>query len=331
MLCVLKITLAFPWAFVCLEHTLALLPPSVPLTSREQGSISLKTRIFGEPERIFESIFSEAVCFALIAGVFTSLAGCAIADKKSVANVDYSARVIELQHQLKRAQGEIDELNERNLVLERNERAARLHALESGEKTISAVAIPPTEDEESLPTERTLSSGVSIGESAAGQKAPAPTLPTKLPAKISSSRVPQVIEIKEIKSKQTGEHLLYSKVLETYRLKNSEELKKTIVLLLKTYPDSPFADNALYLDGLLAFEKGDYAQALQAMTRLIREYPNGNKAVSAMFAKGTIERRLRRNSEARESFLTVRKKFPGSPEAHRVALELKILDLSQQE
>ena len=62
--------------------------------------------------------------------------------------------------------------------------------------------------------------------------------------------------------------------------------------------------------------------------KLLQDYPRSNKAVAALFAKGSIERRTGRTRDAKKSFFQVRDLFPGSPEAARVSVELKLLEMS---
>jgi TolA-binding protein len=124
---------------------------------------------------------------------------------------------------------------------------------------------------------------------------------------------------------ENGEHFLYSKIIDTYRAHNAEEMKTTLRLLLKTYPDSIFADNALYMAGLQAFEMNDMAGARSHFARLIKEYPRSNKTVSALFITAEIDKRSGRKSDAIRGFKMVRDLFPGSPESFRVSVELKLL------
>ena len=146
-------------------------------------------------------------------------------------------------------------------------------------------------------------------------------IPMSLPPKISSSN----LVLESVGSAQTGEHFLYSKIFETYRAHRKAELRKSLHLLLKTYPDSVFADNALYLAGMLAVETNELSRARVFLNQLIAAYPNGDKVVSALFAKGVIEKRDKKYQDAQTLFERVRSHYPGSPEAARAAIELKLM------
>lgn len=154
-------------------------------------------------------------------------------------------------------------------------------------------------------------------------------LPSKLPAKLNAAPKPALASLPPtpiaVTQEQTGEHYLYSKILETYRTKNSAELARTLSLLMKSYPESVFADNAVYLQGKLAFEAGEPAKALEAFDRILRDFPRSHKAVSALFAKALIQKRLGHTGEAKREFIQVRDFYPGSPEAARVSVELQLL------
>jgi len=212
--------------------------------------------------------------FLFISASCVVLAGCSTLPSASKQTA-YEERIRVLEHELRRKQAEIQDLKERNSVLE-----ARLRRGESD----------PVDSET---------------KEAAPQK--------ETPSRASSLE-------------PTGEQMLYSKILQTYRKRNLGEMEKSLALLLKTYPDSVYADNALYLCGQLAFELGNYKLARQYMDRVLREYPKGNKAVSALYAKAMIEKRLSRLDQAQRLLEQLRDQYPGSPESARVATELKLIE-----
>ena len=107
------------------------------------------------------------------------------------------------------------------------------------------------------------------------------------------------------------------------------ELKKSTELLLKSYPDSVFADNALYLDGLLCFEANQLPQAEQFLNRVISELPQSNKVVAAIFAKAMIAKKMKKYGQAESVLQQVARTFPGSPEAGRVNFEIKLMKVAQ--
>lgn len=241
------------------------------------------------------SLLLGLVLIALAGG----LSGCGTlsAAKKSDAETRQRRALV---MELKKTKAKLDELRERNIVLEKRRRVQSRGVAEEGSTDVP-VPFTPTRAAKS---------------------------PKKVPVIQAAERREPTIE--NVGSAETGEHFLYSKVLETFRKRNGAEMQKSLHLLLKTYPDSVFADNALYLTGLLALDLGDLARARSYMDRVIKDYPRGNKAVAALFAVASIEKRKKNYNDAKHLLEKVRVQYPGSPEAARVGLELKILQLEAE-
>lgn len=246
-----------------------------------------------------------------------------------------NAKIRQLERELRKRQVAIDDLKERNLVLE-----GRLGALRKAEATArppmpQAVSQQqqqpqPQQQQQMIAQQQQSQIAPPAIPAAAAPSATAAARLAVLPPHLSSPKTPAqtAAEAKPEEILQTDEQRLYSKVLESYRVHNTAELQKAVEILLKTYPDSIYADNALYLAGLLAFESNDLTRSGAFMDRVLREYPKGNKAVSALFAKAMIEKRGHKYKEAKSLLETIRKLYPGSPEALRVGIEVKIIDLA---
>lgn len=282
---------------------------------------------------------------ATVLSLLTSVAfvGCATPPPKPKASVDSTAKIRRLKTQIRKQNQMIQDLKERNLVLEkRDSNGASVRPEIADAET--PTQLPGSFDAKELAAAAALDGGESIGGPVAS-----PVLPTKLPAKSVQAKVqaqPQATVQPQapapapasapmpqtpisVSPAKTGEHFLYSKILETYRSHNEDEMQKTLQLLLKTYPESVFADNALYMSGLMAFEMGNLNLAQKQFERLLKEYPRSNKAVSALFAKASIEKRTGRAASAKRGFARVLDLYPGSPEAQRVSTELKLLEAAK--
>lgn len=118
---------------------------------------------------------------------------------------------------------------------------------------------------------------------------------------------------------------VYGKIIEKYRSNDLKAIEAYTTLLLVKYPQSRFADNALYLQGMFAFSIKSYAKSLESFQKLITLYPNGNKAVSALFAKGILYKKMNLRTESENVLSNVKVKYPGSPESLRADAEIKIL------
>ena len=252
----------------------------------------------------------------LTVAVLLSTTGCAsLFGPSRTESAAHSKRLKFLEREIKRKDSVIEDLRERNQVLEKRS--------QNQQRQVASASVP-VPFEPSAANDRF--NGVPAAAPAPAAPPPAPAVAAVKPATVLPPKAPVVRE--EVAEKATGEQMLYSKVLDSYRKHNSTEMQKAIMLLRKTYPDSIFADNALYLGGLLAMEAQQPTEALKYMDEILRSYPSGNKSVAALLAKGMIERRLGRKEQAKRLLNEVRSRFPGSPEAARASIELKLLDVS---
>lgn len=117
----------------------------------------------------------------------------------------------------------------------------------------------------------------------------------------------------------------YAKVIQAYRQGDSLLLNKSVRLLVKNYPNSVHADNALYLNGLLALSKNQYKRAIKNFVLLQKFYSHGNKVPAALVGKGIAYRKLGKLDKAEKSFRQAQEVFPGSPESFQAQLQLKLL------
>lgn len=226
------------------------------------------------------------------------MTGCAHSRLGSRENVDYRKRAANLARELKRKNAVIDELREKNQVLATRVESSTGRA--QGRVVARSVNTPPPKSE----------------------VASVVHLPKTLPPKAAKTVDAVAISVPTEKS----EHLLYAKVMETYRRKDLNEMQTAVRLFLKTFPESTYADNALYLSGMLATQNSDFSGAHSYFDQIIREYPGGNKAVTALFAKGALYRNQKQWQKARALYQQVEKQFPGSAESLRVPVELKLLN-----
>lgn len=117
----------------------------------------------------------------------------------------------------------------------------------------------------------------------------------------------------------------YSELVAAYQARDRAKLQGRLKQLLVRYPQSPFADNALYLAGLSAVEDKNYAEALRFFQRVQDEYPAGNKAVSAHFAKAMAYKLMNLDLQAKRTLQEVINKYPGSPESFRADNEMRLI------
>lgn len=134
-----------------------------------------------------------------------------------------------------------------------------------------------------------------------------------------------MIELTGKDLKKISEEDLYAEVVTAYRSNNVLVMKSRSQHFLKKFSHSHFADNVLFLQGQMALQNKNYADALKHFQKISRVYPFGNKAVSAQFSKAVTYKRLNLPAEARRVLKDVIAKYPGSPESYRAEAELKLM------
>jgi tol-pal system protein YbgF len=81
------------------------------------------------------------------------------------------------------------------------------------------------------------------------------------------------------------------------------------------YPNSAYADNALYWIGEAYLKKGDKNSAAQTFDQLVRRYPQGGKVPDALLKQGMTQLSLNQKAKAKEYFDYLIVTYPGSPAA----------------
>lgn len=148
----------------------------------------------------------------------------------------------------------------------------------------------------------------------------------KAPTSEDLSKEALMIELSGKDYKKISEEALYAEVISAYKSGNEIALKARTQTFIKRFPRSQFADNAIYLSGLMALQNKSYPEALRNFQKISKNYPNSNKAVSAQFSKAMTYKHLNLAAEAKRVFKEVMAKYPGSPESFRAETELKLLN-----
>ena len=104
---------------------------------------------------------------------------------------------------------------------------------------------------------------------------------------------------------------------EIYNMAYADYLKGNFALAtdgfkiyLDNFPQSPFADNALYWIGECYFSQKEYEEAISRYNELILNYPLGDKVPAAYLHKGISLIELDRNEEALSVFKLMVSKYP---------------------
>lgn len=116
----------------------------------------------------------------------------------------------------------------------------------------------------------------------------------------------------------SGEHLLYSKVIDSYRSAQLADLNRAVDLMLKAYPKSVHTDNALYLKADLLLSKGQLQNSLDTIDLLLTNFPSSNKRVSALYLKSQALKQAKQIQGSELAAQEVQKRYPGSIEAAKL-------------
>jgi tetratricopeptide (TPR) repeat protein len=87
-------------------------------------------------------------------------------------------------------------------------------------------------------------------------------------------------------------------------------------LLLSSFPDSYYADNARLQIGFIKYDSQDYSGAIIEFQEVLSSYPASDSAPMAQFYTGLCYHRMKLYSEARSAYQKVREIYP---EEHIVA------------
>ena len=89
-----------------------------------------------------------------------------------------------------------------------------------------------------------------------------------------------------------------------------EEANTTLAALLKTSPNSRYAEEAVFQQAQLAFEAGDYQPAVAGFTRLIDNRPNSPLMPQALQKRGVAYANLQQQDKAVADFQRVLRRLP---------------------
>jgi tetratricopeptide (TPR) repeat protein len=102
-----------------------------------------------------------------------------------------------------------------------------------------------------------------------------------------------------------------------------EEAIQNLQNLVNSFPDSRYADAAIYQKAIIEFEGGSYAPAVAGFTNLINSRPDSRLVPFALQRRGIAYSNLRRHDEAAADFKRVLDEFPTSRAAGNSLLSLQ--------
>ncbi|MBV2167319.1 MAG: tetratricopeptide repeat protein [Bdellovibrio sp.] len=152
--------------------------------------------------------------------------------------------------------------------------------------------------------------------------------PTQASSKSSVKDLNQQALLVELTGKDLSKEndiALYAEMVSAYQNDDEIAFKSRLQSLLTRFPQSSYADNALFLAGRMAVDHNNFAEAIKYFAQVEKEYPRSNKVVAAKFAKAMTYKKMNLPEFALRTLKEVRAKYPGSPESFRADVELKMI------
>ena len=120
------------------------------------------------------------------------------------------------------------------------------------------------------------------------------------------------------------EQKIYEELVQAFERNDELSFQSRFQAMMMDHAKSVYADEVLYLAGMMAFSNKLYGRALKYFNQVLTEYPRSNRSRAALYAKAATYRKMNLQTQSTSVFEQVQKRFPGSPEAHRAALDLKV-------
>jgi tol-pal system protein YbgF len=163
----------------------------------------------------------------------------------------------------------------------------------------------------------------------AGSRAPSASAGFSTPARTGSPEFnPDATPVAPIIMGQTSNdpaEAILNMGMESFNQQDYNRANSLFSELLKSYPTSRQAPNALFWQAETNFQQGDYARAALICQDLIQKFPNNPMVPSAMLKQALSFRKLGKLQAAKILLQDVEKRYPGSPEAKSAQMQLRDL------
>jgi tol-pal system protein YbgF len=124
-------------------------------------------------------------------------------------------------------------------------------------------------------------------------------------------------------AKAPSEEELYNKGKQAFDQGNMAVARKGFEDLVRSYPNSPNADNAQFWIGETFFREKLYEKSILEYQKVIEKYPKGNKVPAALLKQGYAFQSLGDKINSRLIFEELVRKHPGTSEAKAASDKLK--------
>ena len=220
-----------------------------------------------------------------------SVAGCAGANAKTDL---MSRQISDLRAALNETNSRVDELNSKFMLLLEKVEASKSDI----ERLGSASPVPP----EGLKV-------VSLGAGTEKKKTGEPE------AKKEGVAAPDQAPVPVTPAAPGTPVTLYNRGQDLFLAGNFDEARKVFQTLVKSFPSSDLADNALYWEGETYYSEKDFYKAADKFMEVPAKYPAGNKAPDAILKAGFSYLEVYSDAKAKDLFERLIKSYPASEAA----------------
>jgi len=119
------------------------------------------------------------------------------------------------------------------------------------------------------------------------------------------------------------ENRAYESAYAVYKGGNHASAEKALLGFIQRYPDSVYVPRASFLLGKSMFEQKKYKEALTSYQGLLKDYPYTPKAAEAMYDIAACQRALKSTSASRKTLKKLIQEYPASEFAGKAKKQLK--------
>jgi tol-pal system protein YbgF len=123
-----------------------------------------------------------------------------------------------------------------------------------------------------------------------------------------------------------GENAAYDAAFDLFRRSRTLDSTYAFVAFLRSYPQSPLADDAWYWLGQSRYIMGEFNDALVAMSTVLQYFPKSPRLPSARLKIGYIYYELGEDAKARQFLNALSQDFSGHPAAVLARTRLEKMD-----
>lgn len=116
---------------------------------------------------------------------------------------------------------------------------------------------------------------------------------------------------------------LYNGAITDYQQGRLDLARQGFSEYLRVFPEGPSASDAQYWLGIIAYDQGEYGQAIDLLRRVPARYPESSKAPVALRKIGDAYRAMGDTGSARDAYRELIDRYPNSSEAEAARREIR--------